>query len=79
VALVLVSAACVSQVEQHLFVQMTRISAESLGYHFGNEGILTCGFGKAQLGVFLFQPSPCYGQGTQYPSMSLPIAWGEVS
>jgi len=46
VAVALGSAVCVGQVEVHLFLRVSCVSADTWQCHFGKEGIRPCGFDK---------------------------------
>jgi len=67
----LVLAVCVGRVEVHHFDCTFSMSADSLRWHLGKEGINLCGLDEAQQGVILSQLSPVYVQETQLPASSL--------
>jgi len=73
------SAGWVDQMEVHLFLYVSSMSADSLWCHIGKEGIRPCGFDKVLPGVFLSQPLPFYAPETQHPTCSLLRLWHEVS
>jgi hypothetical protein len=67
------------RVEVHLYLCVSRVSADSLRCHFGKEGCRMIGFDEALPGVFVSQPSPCYAQETQQPASFLLRPWRVVS
>jgi hypothetical protein len=74
-----VSAVCVGQVEVHMSLGFSSLSADSLRCHLGKEGSLTCGFNEALPGVFVLQTSPFYRQETQHAASSRLGPWPMVS
>jgi len=65
------SALCVGQVEVHLFLCVSSMSADSLRCHFGKEGCRTFGYDEALPGVFVSQASPFCAKETQHPASCL--------
>jgi len=66
------SALCVGQVEVHLVICVSSLSADCLQCHFGKEGSRTVGFDEALPGVFISQQSPFCAQEIQHPTAFLP-------
>jgi len=72
-------AGCVGQVEMHLFLCISRVSADSVRCHFGKEGIRPSRFDEAWRGVGILQPSPSYAPETQHPASSVLESLRKVS
>ena len=71
VAIVLVSAVCVSLEQMHPFLCASSVSVDSSLCHFGKEGSCQLDFHKPLLGVVPLQLSPFYDQEIQHPASSL--------
>jgi len=65
------SVLCEGRAVVQLFLSVSRVSADSLPYHFGKEGSRTFGFDEALPGVFVRHPSPFSLQETKHPTSSL--------
>jgi hypothetical protein len=64
----LVAAVYLADMEVHMFVCVSSMSADSLSCHFGKEGIQPCGIDKAYLVVVLLQSLSGYERYNQLPS-----------
>jgi hypothetical protein len=63
-------AVCVGWVEVHLCLWVSRMSADLVQSHVGKEGIPTCTFDDAWLGVIVLQHYLLYAQDTEHPAGS---------
>jgi len=78
------SAVCIGQVEEHLFICITSMSADSVGCYFGKKDIRLCGFDETSHGVFQLHPLPIYAQEPQHTTSSLfgsrhEVSWSDIA
>ena len=66
----LLSSVCIPEVEMHLYLSISRVSADSLHCNLGKEGIRRFDFDEVLPGVLLSQPSPFHALETQHPASS---------
>jgi hypothetical protein len=70
---------CFSQVELHMFLCITIVSAYSLWCHLVKAAIQLCGLDQASQHIFLSQPLIVYNKETHHLASSHLRTWREVS